>query len=344
MELQVYPHSAAMSALPDAVWNDTEHTLTYPFAGLEAPTLVCFTPIVIASWKRIRNLLNTGRTYGMSYLVISGKTTDKRSESQFKLKPFLKSDAYSTTWQEFPRAYEYGVKNTQPCNIAVPSPYLSNLAALTLASLNDDTLSSKLGISHLTNKPETDPLQDYLNFGVGKAPMVLTTEAHYIASSIEEHPDEPTLIHLDPSPLVQHTLTPYSPAGKKLVTFLSSNNTILKRLRHHGYRLPKTGSSTFGLCTLHNIADTPSASEIVRLNALLGTPAALPESASCAPTELDTSKCTEYLQAISLTSVSASEQDASTPTESLEATVPPLEQLTVALSSTVFPNNTATRT
>ena len=204
---------------------------------------VFFTPMAIASWKSIADLL-----------VANGVAKNMGGYYTLDLAVYLQYVTAEKRWSDLQNNSAYPVNKS--ILIISTDVRKSNSAAmyLALASFvaNDnnvvqsdgdiqkvlplmESLFLKQGYTEYSSEV---PFEDYLSMGVGKAPMVMIYEAQFIYQAMQENglTDEMVLIYPEPSIYSKHILVSLSPNGEKLGDLLQ-NNPELQRLEiEHGFR------------------------------------------------------------------------------------------------------------
>lgn len=218
-------------------------------AGTSKSYTPFYSPLVIASWKGIADLLvanGLARQEGDHYAI-----SDTRGLVQLI--------ADGKRWKDLP-------KNTVlPINrsvlIGTTDVRKSNSAAMFLSIvsyvLNDENVvQGEADIAKLMPKiapmflkqgfqeaSSAGPFEDYVTIGMGKAPLVVIYESQFIEYELKQPAAHADMVLLYPQPTVftKHTLVPLTPNGEKLGEFLSNDVEFLHIAAEYGYRIKDVG-------------------------------------------------------------------------------------------------------
>jgi hypothetical protein len=232
-----------------------------------------FTPMVIASWKPIADILITnnivkkrGDVYyivdmvALFDLIINEKRwTDLQGSEQY---PANKSILVGTT--------DVRTSNSAAMYLALAS-YIFNNNAIVQNEAQIAPLVPKLaslfarqGFSE--NSTEI-PFQDYLTMGMGKSPLVMIYEAQFLreVANTKNSPLNSSMVLLYPEPTLftKHIFIPFNPQAEKLADALMNDATLQKIAIQHGLRTSNGGLVTKGDSfvtppELVNVIDAPS--------------------------------------------------------------------------------------
>jgi hypothetical protein len=205
---------------------------------------VYFTPMAIASWRPIAEILvaNELATAETGYYILD-------------MERFLAAVSNGTRWNDLVGADAYDV--SKKMLVTTTDVRRSNSAAMWLAlasyvandqrvvqSASDtarvlplmESLFLEQGFTEYSSEA---PFEDYLVMGMGKAPLVLIYEAQFLARAAMPNgglSDEMVLIYPRPTLFTKHILIPLSAEGELLGEALS-NDTELKQLAiEYGFR------------------------------------------------------------------------------------------------------------
>jgi len=205
-----------------------------------------YTPIVIASWEPIANILEQNgivKKTGAYWYVVNMQ----------KLLAIVKSDE---RWSDLPHNTAYPVNkhilisstdarksNSADMYLALASYLFNNNEVVTTSTQQQkiqhdiDGLFLRQGYQESSS---SGPFDDYVSIGMGKAPMVLVYEQQFVEYLVE-HPasDRPAgmvLLYPKPTIFTKHTIVPTNEHGAKVATLLETDD-ILKTLEmKHGFR------------------------------------------------------------------------------------------------------------
>ena len=203
-----------------------------------------FTPMAIASWQPIADLL-----------VAEGIATDQGGYYTLDMDAFLRLMADETRWSDLENNTAFDVKK----GILITSTDIrkSNSAAmyLSLASYvaNGDNIVETLNEAQpmmplmedlflrqgLRPSSSQEPFEDYLVKGMGHSPIVMIYEAQFIAQAAQVPgsilPDM-VLMYPEPTIFTKHILIPLSEGGSKLGELLETDPELQQLAIEYGLR------------------------------------------------------------------------------------------------------------
>lgn len=203
-----------------------------------------YTPMVIASWKPIADLL-----------VRAGVASDQGGWYSFDVAKYLELVAKGTRWTDLAGNTTYPASKS--ILITSTDVRTSNSAAmyLSIASYVDngnnvvqdsgqaDAVLAKVAPLFLkqgfTASSSEEPLDDYLAIGIGKTPMVMIYEAQFLARVLAKDPaitPDMVLMYPDPDVLSRHTFVPIDDKGDRVGQLLLSDPALLKLEVAYGFR------------------------------------------------------------------------------------------------------------
>jgi hypothetical protein len=231
-----------------------------------------FTPVVIASWKPIAEILiannivkKRDNTYyivdmvALFDLIINEKRwTDLQGSEQY---PANKSILVGTT--------DVRTSNSAAMYLALASYILNNNAIvqseaqITPIVAKLSSLFSRQGFAESSTEI---PFQDYLTMGMGKSPLVMIYEAQFLReANKKESPITPNMVLLYPEPTLftKHVFIPFNANAEKLADALVNNPELQKIAVQHGLRTANAalfakGSRFVAPQDLVNVIDAPS--------------------------------------------------------------------------------------
>lgn len=213
--------------------------------GVKNSSTPFYTPMAVASWKPIAELL-----------VAQGIV--KHSADRYEIidvKKLLALIDERKRWSELPHntAYPVGksilISSTDVRKSNSGAMYLS-LASYVLNNSNiveNDTqeravlpqvtqLFTRQGYQESTS---AGPFDDYTTEGIGKAPLVMVYEAQFIEYLVEHaQARNPDMVLLYPQPTIytKHTIVPFNAAGEKFAQLMSTDTELKHLAIEHGYR------------------------------------------------------------------------------------------------------------
>ncbi len=204
-----------------------------------------FTPMVIASWKPIAEILiangiveHKGNAYYIidmnkliSLMLEKKRWTDLKGNNKY---PANKSILITTT--------DVRKSNSAAMYLALASYVLNNNTIVQNDQQTDaiiDKLASLFLRQGFTENSSAIPFQDYLTMGPGKAPMVMMYEAQFLSEAAKENSainSDMVLLYPEPTLFTKHVLIPFSENGSKLGEALNNDETLQKIATQHGLR------------------------------------------------------------------------------------------------------------
>ena len=209
-----------------------------------------FTPMAIASFKTIADLLKT-----------AGVVTTANGVDVFDVKAFLALVAQNKRWKDIPNNTAYGAGTS--ILITSTDPSTSNSAAMYLsiasyvangnnvvqsASQAQSVLPSVAPIftrQGLTLSSTEAPFQDYLSIGIGKDPMVMIYESQFLAREAAKDGSitaDRELMYPSPTVFSKHTLVPLTSNGDAVGKLLLNDSKLQSLAVKYGFRTSDPGA------------------------------------------------------------------------------------------------------
>jgi hypothetical protein len=203
-----------------------------------------FTPMVIASWRPIADLL-----------VQQGVATNQGSYYTLDIDRFLPLLENETRWKDIPGNTAFPANKS--VLISSTDVRTSNSAAMYLALLsyvaNGDNIVQNLRDAQplmpllsgaflrqgLRPTSTQEPFEDYLVKGIGHSPIVIIYENQFVAQAAREDGSiqpEMALMYPVPTLFTKHVLIPFTPGGEKLALALENDPELQKLAIEHGFR------------------------------------------------------------------------------------------------------------
>ena len=212
---------------------------------------VFFTPMTIASWKMIADVL------------IANGIVEMRDNAYYiiDLPKMLDYIVKEKRWNELKDNKQYNINKS----ILVTSTDIrkSNSAAMYLALASYILNGSNIVNSEAQVSPIIDslaalflrqgfvenssavPFKDYMVMGPGKAPLVMVYEAQFLSEAANPQggvSDDMVLLYPEPTIFTKHILVPLSEGGEKLGEALTTDPELQKLAIEHGLRNEDTNS------------------------------------------------------------------------------------------------------
>ncbi|MFZ2725006.1 MAG: hypothetical protein WAX77_02010 [Methylococcaceae bacterium] len=230
-----------------------------------------FTPMVIASWKPIVDILiannivtKRGDTYyiidmnALFDLIIKEKRwNDLKDSSQY---PANKSVLVTTT--------DVRTSNSAAMYLALASYILNNNAIIENNAQIEaiaKPLASLFTRQGFTENSTEIPFQDYLTMGMGKSPLVMIYEAQFLMEAHKKTNSAITadmvLLYPEPTLFTKHIFIPFNADAEKLADALVNDENLQQIANQYGLRTTKVNNKSNNFITpptLVNIIDEPS--------------------------------------------------------------------------------------
>lgn len=205
---------------------------------------VFYTPMVIASWKPI-----------VQILMANGVVTEANGIYTFNMEAYLKLVDADTRWRDLKDAGAYPVGKSMLISSSDPRKASSAGMYLGIASylLNDSNivqsdadiqkvqpvLSALILRQGFTEYATEVPFEDYLTMGMGKSPMVMIYESQYIERSARaDGAITPEMVLMYPSPTIlsKSIVVALNDNGARFAQFLKDDPELQRLAVEHGYR------------------------------------------------------------------------------------------------------------
>jgi hypothetical protein len=234
---------------------------------------VFFTPMTIASWKPIADILITNnivKKRGDAYYIVDMNALFALINQDKRWTDLKGSEQYPTNKSILVATTDLRTSNSAAMYLALAS-YILNNNAVIQSEAQIDPLVTKLASLFMRqgfseNSTET-VFQDYLTMGMGKSPLVMIYEAQYLREANKEgniaiRPDM-VLLYPEPTLFTKHIIIPFSPEGEKLAEALTTDETLQKIAIAHGLRTANMATLIKGTHyknppDLVNVIDAPS--------------------------------------------------------------------------------------
>lgn len=206
-----------------------------------------YTPMVIASWKPIADLLEENgivkKQNGAWYVVDMPKLLVWMKEGK--------------RWKDIPGNSVYPVNKS--VLVATTDVRKSNSAAMFLALASymanaEEVVSSDEAVQKVLpvvaplflrqgyqESSTAGPFEDYLSMGMGKAPLVMVYEAQFIEylakTPVAQRNPDMVLMYPSPTVFTKHTLVPLTNNGTRLGELLTTHPELQKLAAEYGLRI-----------------------------------------------------------------------------------------------------------
>jgi hypothetical protein len=232
-----------------------------------------FTPMVIASWKPIAEILmanNIVKKRGDAYYIIDMTALFNLIINEKRWTDLKGSEQYPANKSILVATSNVAKSNSAAMYLALASYILNNNAIVQneaqIAPIAGKlaSLFSRQGFAE--NSTEI-PFQDYLTMGIGKSPLVMIYEAQFLreVAKTKNSAIKPDMVLLYPEPTLftKHVFIPFNADAEKLGKALMEDEELQKIAVQHGLRtanagLLAKGSSFIAPPELVNVIDAPS--------------------------------------------------------------------------------------
>jgi hypothetical protein len=237
-----------------------------------------YTPMVIATWKPIADILQANG-------IVSGSGQFRRVDMH-KLAELMLA---GKRWNQLDHAEAFPV--SKAVLVTTTDVRRSNSAAMYLALLSyvengDQVVDDKATATAMAEKlaplflrqgfqeeSSADPFSDYAAMGMGKTPLLFAYESQvieYLLKPDAARRSEMVLLYPSPTILSKNVFVPYNDAARRLGDLLANDPAIRAAAQHYGYRLPSSAAipqawRTAGIAapdTLIDVVDPPSFSTL----------------------------------------------------------------------------------
>jgi hypothetical protein len=231
-----------------------------------------FTPMAIASWKPIAEILITNniiKKRGDAYYIIDMSALFNLIINEKRWTDLKGNDLYPANKSILVSTSNVAKSNSAAMYLALASYILNNNAIveneaqITPLVPKLASLFTRQGFAE--NSTEI-PFQDYLTMGMGKSPLVMIYEAQFLREKAKTNnsPIRPDMILLYPEPTLftKHIFIPFNEDAEKLGKALMEDDELQKIAARHGFRTVNVSAAKDGNFIappdLVNVIDAPS--------------------------------------------------------------------------------------
>ena len=213
-------------------------------AGVNKSYEPFFTPMVIASWQPIAEILvanGIATSQNGYYTLDMGKLLQLIHDGK-RWTDLAANDAYPVNKSILVTSTDVRKSNSGAMYLALAS-YVLNGNNIVQTDAEVAQLSTQLETLFLaqgfTEYSSEVPFEDYLMIGMGKAPLVMIYEAQFIAQAAAANSpitSEMVLLYPQPTIFTKHNLVALTPNGEKLGEVLTMNEELQKLAIEYGLR------------------------------------------------------------------------------------------------------------
>jgi len=211
-----------------------------------------YTPIVIASWRPIAQILATNHIVAErdhNYYIVDMPALLKLMQQHARWKDLAGSDAFSTNKAVLINSTDVRTSNSAAMYLSLASYMMNGQAVIQSESEVEAVLPfmSELFLRQgFQEGSSAAPFEDYLALGMGKTPLLVAYESQLVAFWLA-HPDRlhNDMVMLYPVPTVfsKHVLVPFNEKGRRLGDALEHDPELQDLAHQFGFR---TGGNTKG--------------------------------------------------------------------------------------------------
>jgi len=230
-----------------------------------------YTPIVIASWRPIAQILETNHIVterDHNYYITDMPALLKLMQQHARWKDLPGSDAFSTNKAVLVNSTDVRTSNSAAMYLSLAS-YMVNGQAVVQSQAEADAvlpLMTELFLRQgFQEGSSAAPFEDYLALGMGKTPMLVAYESQLVAFWLA-HPERlhSDMVMMYPVPTVfsKHVLVPYDDKGRRLGEALERDPELQDLAHQFGFR---TGGNTKGpeIWEQHGIHTPPTVVDVI---------------------------------------------------------------------------------
>lgn len=210
---------------------------------------IFFTPMTIASWKLIADILEKNsvveRRDNVHYIIDLPKLLDMMI-AQLRWSDLKNAEQYNVNKGILITTTDIRKSNSAAMYLALTSFILNDNSIVTSNKEVRDLLprlSSLFLRQGYMESSSAGPYNDYLVMGPGKSPMVMIYEAQFLHdASLPDSviSDDMVLIYPEPTVFTKHILLPFTEAGEKLAQLLLDDPALQSLVIKHGFRNKNT--------------------------------------------------------------------------------------------------------
>jgi hypothetical protein len=230
-----------------------------------------YTPIVIASWRPIAQILEANHIVterDHHYYISDMPTLLKLMQQHARWQDLAGSAAFATNRAVLVNSTDVRTSNSAAMYLSLAS-YVANNQSVVQSQAEVDTvlpLMTELFLRQgFQEGSSAAAFEDYLALGMGKTPLLVAYEsqlvAFWLAHPGREHGD---MVMLYPTPTVfsKHVLVPFNDKGRRLGEALERDPQLQELARQYGFR---TGGSAKGpeLWERHGIHTPPTIVDVI---------------------------------------------------------------------------------
>lgn len=204
-----------------------------------------YTPIVIASWRPIAEILvanGIAKREGDIYYLVDLPALLALAEKGTRWRELKGSEAFATGKAVLISSTDVRTSNSAAMYLSLAS-YLANNQQIVQSQEDVDRVLPTVAPLFLRQgfqeQSSAGPFEDYLALGMGKAPLLVAYESQLVEFWLR-HPDkvrsDMVLMYPRPTVFSKHVLVPYTPAGARLGVALDTDPALRELEHEFGFR------------------------------------------------------------------------------------------------------------
>ena len=206
---------------------------------------VFFTPITVASWKRVAEVLEANgivKRRSKSYYIADMLKLLALVKDRKRWNELAKNESFPVNKAILISSTDVRRSNSGAMYLSLASYIYNNNSVVSsdtqIYPIIDD-LTALFARQGFTEYSSEAPFQDYLAQGPGKSPLVLIYEAQFLHAKVEANSpvtSDMVLLYPEPTVFTKHILIPVTPAGERLGEALTNDPELRALAVKHGFR------------------------------------------------------------------------------------------------------------
>lgn len=230
-----------------------------------------YTPIVIASWRPIAQILAANgivTEHDGDYYITNLPALLQLMQQHMRWKDLASSNAFATNKAVLVNSTDVRTSNSAAMYLSLAS-YIVNSQSVVQSQAEVDAvlpLMTELFLRQgFQESSSAAPFEDYLALGMGKTPLLVAYESQMVAFWLA-HPERlhGDMVMLYPTPTVfsKHVLVPFNEKGRRLGEALEHDPELQELAHQYGFR---TGGSIKGpeVWEKHGIHTPPTVVDVI---------------------------------------------------------------------------------
>jgi hypothetical protein len=233
-----------------------------------------FTPMVLASWKKLIPLLETNgvvREQDGTYYVIDMRRLLQMTEDGTRWRDLKGNNVYDTGRAVLISSTDVRTSNSAAMYMALAS-YIFNDSNIVQSDEDIAKVLPKVAPLFLKQgyleTSSSGPFEDYVSMGMGKAPLVMVYESQFLEyqGKLSTPNAEMVLLYPRPTVFTKHVFVPFNDSGARVGEALEGDPELQRLAAEYGYRGADPGhfaeflkqKKLFAPATLDDVVDPPT--------------------------------------------------------------------------------------